>query len=526
MKLILNNLKVKIDCTQEEIVQAASDILNRHNIRHGEISLCRKSLDARRKNNIHYVCAVSVETELTAEEIRAIGVDNIRPCEEIHLDIQTKKSNLKNKIIVAGTGPCGLFCGYILAKAGLCPLVIDRGADVEARTAEVSAFWQGKTLNPYTNVQFGEGGAGTFSDGKLTTRIGDPLQRVVLEEFVKFGAPSDILYKAKPHIGTDKLKNVVKNIREEIKRLGGRVLFNSCLEDITVKNGELVGAVINGREYDCKKLILAIGHSSRDTYEMLYKKGVLMESKAFAAGVRIEHTQKFINKMQYGRELENPSLPPADYRMVYNGKERSCYSFCMCPGGYVVNASSEEGCLVVNGMSEYARNGKNANSALVVTVTPKDFENENPLCGIEFQRKYEHLAYLTGGGNFSAPVQLAKDFAINRVSTAFEEVSPSFTGKTAFADLRECLPKFITSTLKEGLFAFENTAKGYMTEGAVLTGVEMRTSAPLRILRNQDFESVYVKGLYPAGEGAGYAGGIMSAAVDGIKIAQKIINMI
>ncbi len=525
MKLILNNIKAPVNCTNQDIFQTAYDALKGYGVEAKNISLCRKSLDARRKNNIHYVCGVIAETDLTTEEIKELSVPDIRPFEEIHLDIAEKKKNLASKIIVVGTGPCGLFCGYILAKAGLCPLVIDRGADVDTRTKEVKSFWQGKPLNKNTNVQFGEGGAGTFSDGKLTTRIGDPLQRVVLKTFVKFGAPEDILYKAKPHIGTDKLKSVVKNLREEIKSLGGQVEFNSVLEDIKVKNGKIIGAVINGEEYDCANLILATGHSSRDTYEMLYSKGVLMTAKAFAAGVRIEHKQSFINEMQYGKECNNPVLPAADYRLTYNGKERSCYSFCMCPGGTVVNASSEDKCLVVNGMSEYARNKENANSALVVTVTPQDFEGENPLGGIEFQRKYERLAYKIGGG-FSAPVQLARDFINNKISSDFDNVQPSFTGNTVFADMRECLPDFICETLSVGLLSFEDKAKGYSKGGAVLTGVEMRTSAPLRILRNEAFESLNIKGLYPAGEGAGYAGGIMSAAIDGIKIALKIVNMI
>lgn len=524
MKIILNNIKMPIKHQKEDVYRSADETLRKCSIKGENIRIYRESIDARRKTNIHYVYAVTAETDLTKREIEGLEDPEIRICEEAELNIKKQQKFSNKKVIVVGTGPCGLFAAFIMAKAGLSPLVIERGADVDERTKIVQDFWNGSRLNLNTNVQFGEGGAGTFSDGKLTTRIGDPLQRIVLETFVKFGAPEDILYKAKPHIGTDKLKMVVKNMRKEIERLGGTVKFNAVLTDVVVTNNVVTGAVVNGEEVECNKIILATGHSSRDTYEMLYKKGVSLIAKPFAAGVRIEHKQSFINKMQYGEEYQNPNLPPADYRLVYNGKDRSCYSFCMCPGGTVVNASSEDGCLVVNGMSEYARNNENANSALVVSVKPSDFSSDSPLSGIEFQRKYEGLAYMSGGNNFSAPVQLAKDFVGGKISSSFENVIPSFTGKTVFADLRECLPDFISGTLKEGLLDFEKRVKGYITEGAVLTGVEMRTSAPVRILRNKNYESINLKGLYPAGEGAGYAGGIMSAAVDGIKIALNLLK--
>lgn len=526
MKIVVNNIKVPIKHSLDDIFSEAIKKMEFYGIDGKNLSLCRKSLDARRKTNIHYVCAVEADTDLTAEDFSKIGDLDIRITKEINLNTNHASQKDKGKTLVVGTGPCGLFAAYILAKAGLEPIVIERGASVDERSKIVHGFWDGGKFDPNTNVQFGEGGAGTFSDGKLTTRIGDPLQKVVLETFVKFGAPVDILYKAKPHIGTDKLKLVVKNMRKEIENLGGKVYFNRKLNDIIIKNGELKGAVVNGEELFVKNIVLAVGHSSRDTYEMLHRKGVKMNAKAFAAGVRIEHSQSFINKMQYGEEYLNPLLPPADYKLTYNGKERSCYSFCMCPGGTVVNAGSEDGGLVVNGMSEYARDKRNANSALIVTVKPSDFENDSPVAGIEFQRKYERLAYKVGGGNYSAPIQLTRDFVTDKISTAMEDVTPSYTGKTVFADLRECLPEFIIKTLKEGLLSFEKKVKNYTFGGAVLTGVEMRTSAPVRIVRNEHFESVNVKGLYPAGEGAGYAGGIMSAAVDGIKIAFEIANII
>ncbi len=522
MRVILNNLKVPVSYIDNDIINMAKKMLDEKKIGYKNIEIYRKSLDARRENNIHYLCSVVFDAEVDGKWIE-LNPD-FKKYEPIEIDNIVSSEGGAKKVIVIGTGPCGLFSAYILAKSGLSPIVFERGADVDTRTKIVEDFWKNNKFNPETNVQFGEGGAGTFSDGKLTTRIGDPLQRVVLETFVKFGAPEDILYKAKPHIGTDKLKAVVKNMRKEIERLGGVVKFNSTVTNIVTENNELKGVIVNNcEEYPCDALVLAIGHSSRDTYAMLKEMGIKCEAKAFAAGVRIEHTQEFINKMQYGKEYKNPLLPPADYRLTYNGEERSCYSFCMCPGGTVVNASSEGNMLVVNGMSEYKRDGRNANSALVVTVKPSDFDSADVLAGIEFQRKYESLAYNIAKGK--APVQLARDFAENKISKGFNGVKPTFTGEFTFADLRECLPEFICDTLKDGLLNFEKRIKGYTYGGAVLTGVETRTSAPLRILRDENYESVSLKGLYPAGEGAGYAGGIMSAAVDGIKIALKICQI-
>lgn len=405
------------------------------------------------------------------------------------------------------------------------PNVIERGSDVDTRCRAVRKFWETGVLDPNTNVQFGEGGAGTFSDGKLNTRIGDPLQRFVLGIFAENGAPQDILYQAKPHIGTDMLSGCVRNIRNKIIQNGGRVLFDTCLTDIDVKDGRVRAAELNGEGFaECDAIIAALGHSSRDTYEMLYRRGAAMEQKPFAAGVRIEHSREFINRMQYGAAADTEPLPTADYRLAYNGPSRSCYSFCMCPGGVVVNASSEPGHLVVNGMSNYSRMADNSNSALVVTVRPEDFENGSPLAGMEFQRKYEALAFAAANG--SGPIQLARDFVAGKLSDRLCGVVPSFTGKTEFADLRSCLPEFISETLCEGLQSFEHKINGFLSSGAVMTGVEMRTSAPLRIVRGTNRESVSIKGLFPAGEGAGYAGGIMSAAIDGIRVACNVIKML
>ena len=444
-------------------------------------------------------------------------------CPLLDEEFSVPRKALQTRPVVVGMGPCGLFAAYVLAKSGNPPLILERGERVEERAKTVEEFFRGGKLNPESNIQFGEGGAGTFSDGKLNTRISDPRQRFVLETFVKHGGPENILYRAKPHIGTDKLRGVIASMREEILQLGGEIRFDSCLTGIKYQNGRLCEIEINHAEaMRCSCLILAIGHSSRDTYAMLNQVGVAMDRKAFAVGVRAEHRQDYINTMQYGDAAE--FLPPADYRLVYNGKNRSCYSFCMCPGGQVVNASSEEGHLVVNGMSCYQRDEENANSALVVNVNPEDFQSGGVLGGIEFQRRYEALAYQIGSGDGTAPVQLIQDFLKDRPTTQLQDVQPSFTGEWKFAMLKECLPDFVTETLKEGLHAFERKMNGYACGGGVLTGVEMRTSAPVRILRGADMQSICIKGLYPAGEGAGYAGGIVSAAVDGIRSALAILS--
>ncbi|MGL5380780.1 NAD(P)/FAD-dependent oxidoreductase, partial [Clostridium sp.] len=420
----------------------------------------------------------------------------------------------------------GIFAALLLAEKGYKPLVIERGEDVDKRTITVDKFWETGELNLESNVQFGEGGAGAFSDGKLTTRIKDTRCDYVLKELVKAGAPEEITYIGKPHVGTDLLKEVVKNIRKKIISLGGEVRFSSKLEIINSKDGKVESIVVNGENIKCENLILAIGHSSRDTYTMLNDIGVFMEPKAFAIGVRIEHPQTVINKSQYGDAHEHPRLKAAEYRLTYQSKklERAVYSFCMCPGGVVVAAASEENRLVSNGMSYHARDLDNANSALVVTVGPEDFEGDSALSGMEFQRHYEELAYKLGGGNHKAPVQLVGDFMNDKVSEKLGKVTPSYTAGYVFKDLRECLPSYVVEALKEAIVEFDRKIKGYGSADAVLTGIETRTSAPVRIKRNDGLESISFEGLYPAGEGAGFAGGIISAAVDGLKVAEKIIN--
>ena len=519
MQIVVHSIKMPIRHTEQEVIKAAQEIVRLRCVYAVDFRIYKQSIDARKKNDIHYVYSVAA---MAPDNTKCDGKVICKLSGEDYMNIPQGKY-LKKRPVVVGTGPCGLFAAYVLAKSGNPPLILERGECIEKRAETVSNFWNGGKLDENSNAQFGEGGAGTFSDGKLYTRISDSRQRYVLATFVKHGAPEDILYKSKPHIGTDRLRGVVKSMREEIINAGGEIRFRSCLTGIKSENGKISEIEINHSDtISCSSLILAIGHSSRDTYKMLAQAGVSLEAKPFAAGVRIEHSQRMIDRAQYGSA--DLGLPPADYRLVYNGKERSCYSFCMCPGGQIINASSEPGCLVVNGMSEYKRDGKNANSALVVSVRPSDFRDGDILAGMEFQRKYEALAYAAGGGNGAAPVQLARDFLNGHSSSELGKVEPSFTGKIRLADIKSCIPDFMAYTLREGLLDFEHKIKGFALGEGVMTGVEMRTSAPLRIVRNEKLQSINTEGLYPAGEGAGYAGGIVSAAVDGIRCALSLIN--
>ena len=491
------------------------------------LKIIKESIDARKKDDIKFNYCVDITCDNEKSVVKKINNNNVK------LEDENKEEKfiygnkkLKSRPVVIGFGPAGIFASLTLAKHGYKPIVFERGEDVDKRTETVEKFWDTGELNLNSNVQFGEGGAGAFSDGKLTTRIKDKRCTFVLEEFVENGAPEEITYVGKPHVGTDILKGVVKNIREKIKKLGGEVHFNSKLEKINVEDGKLKSIIINGKEIPCECLILAIGHSSRDTYEMLYNNKVLMEQKPFAIGVRIEHPQDIINKSQYGKYANHPKLKAADYRLTYQSKKenRGVYSFCMCPGGVVVGAASEEGRLVSNGMSYHARDLENANSALVVTVGPEDFKGEHPLAGMEFQRHYESLAFKLGGGNYKAPVQLIGDFLNDKKSTKLGSVIPTYKPGFEFRELKECLPKAVVDTLKEGILVFGKRIDGYDMYDGILTGIETRTSAPVRILRDEKLQSVSVKGLYPTGEGAGFAGGIISASVDGIKASERIME--
>lgn len=527
MTIRINNIQLTIDEDISLLKKKAAKKLRIKSEYIKNLKILRESIDARRKNNIkfNYMLEINCENEkkiVCKSNLKDVKINPPEYKEEI--EIGNKK--LSSRPVIVGMGPAGMFAALRFATYGYKPIVIERGESVEERSKSVDDFWKTGKLNTESNVQFGEGGAGTFSDGKLTTRIKDRRCSFILEEFVKAGAPEEIIYSGKPHIGTDVLKVVVKNIRETIKSLGGEIKFNSKLEDFVVKDGKLKSIVVNKEEIPCENLILAIGHSSRDTYEMLYKNSVSIESKPFAIGVRVEHLREMIDVNQYGKYANHPRLKAADYRLTYRSKNtgRSVYSFCMCPGGVVVGASSEKDELVVNGMSYYKRDGKNSNSAIVVSVSPEDFDCTTPLGGIEFQRHYEKLAYKLGGGNYKAPVQLVKDFLEDRESLRLGKVEPSYKPGYEFRQVSQCLPSYVVDSLKEGFVSFDRKIEGFKGEGAIITGIETRTSAPVRIKRNEKLESLSLKGLYPAGEGAGYAGGIISAAVDGVKVAESIIG--
>ncbi len=487
----------------------------------------RQGFDARKRNAVLLVYTVDVETTNEQNIIKRLADDphiSLTPSCAYHFVTQAPKALVQRPVVI-GTGPCGLFAGLILAQMGYRPIILERGKEVRERTKDTFGLWRKGVFNPESNVQFGEGGAGTFSDGKLYTQIKDPHHygRKVLTEFVKAGAPDEILYVGKPHIGTFRLVTVVENIRATIESLGGEIRFQSRVDDILLDNGQVRGVVINGGEtVSCEHLVLAVGHSARDTFKMLYDRGVYIEAKPFSIGFRIEHPQSMIDKCRWGSQAGHPLLGAADYKLVHHCKNgRSVYSFCMCPGGTVVAATSEAGHVVTNGMSQYSRNERNANSGIVVGITPDDYPG-HPLAGIDFQRNLEARAFKLGGETYEAPGQLVGDFIANRPSTILGTVQPSYTPGVHLGDLSSALPEYAITAIREALPAFDKKIKGFAMDDAVLTGVETRTSSPIRIKRNEKFQSLNVKGLYPAGEGAGYAGGILSAAVDGIKVAEAL----
>ncbi|WP_195260806.1 NAD(P)/FAD-dependent oxidoreductase [Clostridium paraputrificum] len=528
MTIRVNNISLSIEEPLENLKGKVAKKLRINESDIFKFKILKESVDARKKDNIKFNYSIDISCNGEKRIVSKLKDKDIKIEDNIE-EVKVESGNvvLEHRPVVVGFGPAGIFSALRLAQYGYNTIVIERGEDVDSRTKTVEEFWMGNCkLNLESNVQFGEGGAGAFSDGKLTTRIKDNRCGYVLEELVKAGAPDEIIYSGKPHVGTDLLKGVVKNIRKEIIRLGGKVKFNSKLEKVNIKDGELKSIIVNGEEIPCEALILAIGHSSRDTYEMLFREGVFMQPKAFAVGVRIEHPQNMIDESQYGRYAGHPRLKAADYRLAYQSEKtgRGIYSFCMCPGGVVVAAASEENRLVSNGMSYHARDLENANSALVVTVGPDDFYGDSPLKGMEFQRYYESLAYNLGGGGYKAPIQLVGDFMKDEVSKKLGCVTPSYKPGFEFRDLRECLPNYVVDSLKDGITKFDTRIKGYGMNDAVLTGIETRTSAPVRMSRNENLESINTSGLYPCGEGAGFAGGIISAAVDGIKVAEKIIG--
>ncbi|MBN2558314.1 MAG: hypothetical protein JXB33_06140 [Clostridia bacterium] len=481
-----------------------------------------KSIDARRKSNIKYMVSAKVRI---GDAFDAAG-RGFAVLEKPVRDVMAGGGRmLANPPVIAGSGPCGLFCAYLLAQYGFSPLVIERGKAIDDRKKSVRDFWKTGNLDPESNVQFGEGGAGTFSDGKLVTRINDPRCLLIEEILMKHGAPASISYDAKPHIGTDILSNVIKNIRNEILSLGGRFQYDSRMSGIKVQNGMLQAVLVNDEyEIGTDVLVLAIGHSARDTYRMLLDAGVGMEQKPFSAGLRIEHLQADVNYSQWGEQSKYIE-EAAGYSLNQRTGDRTTYTFCMCPGGVVVNASSEQGYLSINGMSYSNRRGRNANSAWVAEVRPCDLGSSDPMAGVEFQRRMEEAAFKAGGGGFTAPVQLLGDFIKGGTGSHFGRVRPAFTGRTAFAELGGILPGFIAESLRMSLDGFARRLPFFIDNEAVLTGSETRTSSPLRIRRNTDCISVTHNGIYPAGEGAGYSGGIMSSAVDGLKVAESIIKM-
>jgi len=527
------NLRIgvkKIANSELEKQALQSAILSKLKIRKKDLidfKIFKKSIDARKKDQIVFNYTVDAEVRNEEDLLRKYGSQGIAPTPElVYKRVEFGTEKMRERPVVIGMGPAGLFAGLMLARNGYNPLVLERGEDVETRAAKVNRFWGEGCLDPESNVLFGEGGAGTFSDGKLTTLINDPRCCLVLEEFVKAGAPENILYENKPHIGTDLLKGTVKNIREEIIAQGGEVRFRAKVTDFIIEDGKIKALIINDKErLPCQVVLLAIGHSARDTFEVLYRKNILMSPKPFSIGVRIEHPQAVINKAQYGEDAEHLGLGAADYKLSYHSPRngRSAYTFCMCPGGYVVAAASEEKGVVTNGMSEHGRDGENANSAILVGVNPADFPSDHPLAGVEFQRKWERLAFKLGGGNYRAPAQLTGDFLADRLSSQWGSVKPTYKPGVTFARLKDCLPAYVIETLKEAIPYFETKIRGFAMPDSILTGVETRSSSPVRINRNENYLA-NIGGIYPVGEGAGYAGGIMSSAVDGCKAAEKIME--
>ena len=531
MPILIYNVLTGLDTNIEELKKISSRKLGISETNIDSIKILRESIDARKKESIKLNYVMEVSTSKEEKLVKKLNDKDVRLTGASYKEVNALgKGKLLHQPVIVGMGPAGLFAGFLLAKKGYKPIIFERGENVLNRNKTINNFWRTGKLNTESNVQFGEGGAGTFSDGKLNTRIKDYRCDYVLEAFAKAGAPEEIVYSGKPHIGTDILKDVVKNLREQIISLGGEVHFNSKFQNIIVEDNRVKAIVVEDEEIPCEAIVLALGHSSRDTYEMLYRKGLAMEKKAFAIGLRVEHPQSFIDEAQYGKFASHPKLKAADYRLTHTGSNgRAVYSFCMCPGGEVVAAASEENRLVTNGMSLYNRNKANSNSAIVVGVNTEDFDAFSkgvnyPLAGMEFQRHYENQAFILGGGGYIAPVQLLGDFLSDNMSKGCGEVKPSYAPGYSMRMLRECLPSFVTETIKEGFHSFDKKIKGFAREDAVLTGIETRTSAPIRLLRDESLQSVSIKGVYPAGEGAGYAGGIMSSAVDGMKVAEEIMK--
>ena len=529
--LRLTELKLPLDHAKDVLRPALCQRLGIDDAELTDFTIFRRSYDARKKSAITLIYTLDFTVRDEAALLAKLADDRhvgLTP-DTRYKFVAHAPAALKTRPVVIGTGPCGLLAGLILAQMGFKPIILERGKAVRERTKDTWGLWRNNKLNPESNVQFGEGGAGTFSDGKLYSQIKDPQHhgRKVLEEFVKAGAPEEILYVSKPHIGTFRLVKMVESIRATITELGGEIRFGCKVERVLIDHHQVTGvALASGEIIATDHVVLAVGHSARDTFQMLYEQGVYIEAKPFSIGFRVEHPQTLIDNARFGPNAGNEILGAADYKLVHhctNG--RAAYSFCMCPGGQVVAATSEEGRVVTNGMSQYSRAERNANAALVVEVKPEDFPGDyktNPLAGIDFQRQWESAAFVAGGSTYAAPAQRVGDFLAGRPSTQLGTVDPSYQPGVHMTDLSRCVPPYVIDALREAIPAFDKQIRGFAMADAVLTGVETRTSSPIRIKRGSDYQSINTRGLYPAGEGAGYAGGILSAGVDGIKVAEAL----
>lgn len=524
----ITNVKLPLEHDEAQLRKAILSMLFIKENQLIDFTVFRRGFDARSKHNISLLYTIDVSTD-NDEAVIKDNYDNpnVRLAPDMTYQYVTQApEDLAERPVVIGFGPCGIFVGLVLAEMGYKPIILDRGKEVRERTKDTFGFWRTRTLNTESNVQFGEGGAGTFSDGKLYTQINDKKHygRKVLNDFVDAGAPEEILYVSKPHIGTFKLVGMVEKMRAKIIELGGEIRFSARVDDLRIEDGQVTGLTLSdGQQINSKHIALATGHSARDTFEMLYAKGVYMEAKSFSIGFRIEHNQSAIDEVLFGKNAGNPILGAADYKLVHHCKNgRSVYSFCMCPGGTVVAATSEENRVVTNGMSQYSRNERNANSAIVVGIDPSDYPDSGPLAGIELQRQLESAAYLLGGENYDAPAQLVGDYLAGKSSSQVGKVEPSYKPGVKLTDMTDILPAYCLEAIREAIPAFNKKIRGFAMKDAMLTGVETRTSSPVSIKRGADYQSVNTKGLYPAGEGAGYAGGIMSAAIDGIRVAEAM----
>ena len=527
--LRITELKLPLDHADEALRPALVQRLGIDADELLDFTLFKRSYDARKKSTeLQFIYTIDFQVRDEAALLTRLSHDK-HLCQAPDVSYKVvghAPVDLSERPLVVGFGPCGIFAGLLLAQMGFKPIILERGKEVRQRTKDTWGLWRKNVLNPESNVQFGEGGAGTFSDGKLYSQIKDPKfhGRKVLHEFVKAGAPEEILYVSKPHIGTFRLTGVVENMRQQIEALGGEVRFEQRVNDVLIDDGQMQGVVLDsGERIESRHVILALGHSARDTFRMLHGRGVYMEAKPFSVGFRIEHPQGLIDRARLGKYAGHPKLGAADYKLVHHAKNgRSVYSFCMCPGGTVVAATSEPNRVVTNGMSQYSRNERNANSGIVVGITPDEDYPGGPLAGIELQERLESHAYIMGGENYEAPAQLVGDFVAGKASTELGSVEPSYKPGVKLTDLADALPAFAIEAIREALPAFDKQIKGFFQHDAVLTGIETRTSSPLRITRGADMQSLNVRGLFPAGEGAGYAGGIMSAGVDGIRIAEAL----